>query len=93
MYRLQVGPLGSSAPIHDIVPPQSPMASLFNAETAPGVSGGVQLFTINSAPSGTVGPVSEGVDTSLRVTKGFDNVTDLGVPNVPAFVSALSNLP
>jgi len=93
MYRLQVGSAGSGAPIHDILPPETPLGSLFNAETSPGVFAGVQLFTINSAPLGTTGPVMEGVDTSLRVTKGYDNVTGLGVPNVPAFVDALSSLP
>jgi subtilase family serine protease len=93
MYRLQVGPAGSAAPIFDVLPPETPVASLFNQETSPGVFAGVQLFTINSAPVGTIGPVMEGVDTSLRVTKGFDNVTGLGVPNVPAFVDALGGLP
>ena len=93
MYRLQVGPAGSAAPIYDVLPPETPVASLFNPETSPGVFAGVQLFTVNSAPVGTIGPVMEGVDTSLRATKGYDNVTGLGVPNVPAFVDALTSLP
>jgi hypothetical protein len=53
----------------------------------------VQIFTINSAAVGTAGPVIEGVDTSLKVTEGYDNVTGLGVPNVPALIGAFTSLP
>ena len=87
LYKLPVGPTGSGTPIYDIVPPGAPLATLFNWET------GVQLLTINSAPVGTTGPVIEGVDTSLIVTEGYDNVTGLAVPNVPAFVAAFTSLP
>jgi hypothetical protein len=51
------------------------------------------LRTINSVPVGTSGTVVEGADTSLRTTAGWDNVTGLGTPWVPAFVSALAAAP
>jgi len=51
------------------------------------------LFTINSTATGTTGPVIEGADSSLRTTRGYDNVTGLGTPNVPAFIGAFTNLP
>ena len=33
-------------------------------------------------------PVLEGADTSYRTTRGYDEVTGLGTPNVPAFIEA-----
>jgi subtilase family serine protease len=91
LYGLHVGPPGSSAPIVDVLPPKTPIASMFNSESS-GIYE-VQLFTINSLPTGTTGPVVEGADSSLRTTPGYDNVTGLGTPNVPAFIEAFTNLP
>jgi subtilase family serine protease len=47
------------------------------------------LRTVNSTVDSN-GNVIEGADTSLRTTSGWDDVTGLGAPNVPALVSALS---
>jgi hypothetical protein len=33
----------------------------------------------------------EGADTSLRTTRGYDNVTGLGTPNVPALIDAFTH--
>jgi len=92
LYRLPVGRLGSKAPIYDVVAPKTPVGTIFNMEISPGVLQ-TQFFSINSFPVGTSGPVIEGADTSLRTTPGYDNVTGLGTPNVPAFVAAFVSLP
>jgi len=47
------------------------------------------LRTVNSTVDAQ-GNVIEGADTSLRTTSGWDDVTGLGAPNVPALVAALS---
>lgn len=49
------------------------------------------LRTINSYPVGTTGKVVEGADSSLRTTRGYDDVTGLGTPNVPNLIAALSH--
>lgn len=92
LYSLPVGKLGSGAPIYDVLAPKTSFAAIFNAEISPGVVQ-TQFISINSQPVGTSGPVIEGADSSLRTTPGWDNVTGLGTPNVPAFVAALSSLP
>ena len=82
--------LAGSAAIRDVLPPASPTAVLRNT----GATGtATTLRTINSVPVGTGGPVVEGADTSLRTTAGWDNVTGLGTPWVPAFVSAIAAAP
>jgi subtilase family serine protease len=82
--------LTGSTAIHDVLPPASPTAVLRNT----GATGtATTLRTINSVPVGTSGTVVEGADTSLRTTAGWDNVTGLGTPWVPAFVSALAAAP
>jgi hypothetical protein len=67
-------------------------STIFNIEISPGVLE-TYFGSINSVPVATTGQVIEGADTSLRTTQGYDNVTGLGVPNVPAFVAAFSRLP
>ena len=74
--------------VRDVLPPKQPLGTLFNAETSPG-SREVQILTVNSLPVGTNGTG----DSSLRTTPGYDNVTGLGTPNVPAVVGAFTNLP
>lgn len=86
-----VGAPGSGFALEDVLPPASPMAMLRNVESASSSSGlTTTLRTINSVPSGTDGSVIEGADSSLRTTPGYDDVTGLGTPYVPAFVTALA---
>jgi subtilase family serine protease len=83
--------LGSgSTAIRDVLPPASATGVLRNTG-ATGTS--TTLRTINSVPVGTAGTVVEGADTTLRTTAGWDNVTGLGTPWGPAFVSALAAAP
>lgn len=83
-----IGAPDSHVAIEDVRPPTSPTAVLRNAENPDG-SLTTSLRTINSVPVGTTGAVIEGADTSLRTTTGYDNVTGLGAPYAPAFVTAL----
>ena len=93
------GPLGFANPslyglgngaIADVLPPSTPTAVLRNG----GANGqATTIRTINSVPIGTTGTVVEGADTSLRTTAGYDNVTGLGTPVGPGFVTALRNRP
>ncbi|HEX2916566.1 MAG TPA: S53 family peptidase [Chloroflexia bacterium] len=78
---------GSGA-ISDVLPPSAPTAVLRNVGDSTGLT--LTLRTINSVPTGTNGPVIEGADSSLRTTRGYDNVTGLGTPEGTAFVKALS---
>jgi subtilase family serine protease len=89
LYGLAAQP-GSNA-IVDVTAPGSPKALLRNLQVDSGLE--TQLRTINSTPTGTAGAVIEGADTSLRTTPGWDNVTGLGVPNVPALIADLAALP
>jgi subtilase family serine protease len=78
----------ASAAIRDVLAPSAPTAVLRNT----GATGqSTTLRTINSVPEGTTGPVIEGADTSLRTTAGWDDVTGLGTPWAPDFVTALVN--
>jgi subtilase family serine protease len=86
LYALGTG----SAAIRDVLPPGNPTAVLRNAGTT---GNATTLRTMNSVPVGTTGPVIEGADTSLRTTAGWDNVTGLGTPWVPDFVTALTQSP
>jgi subtilase family serine protease len=86
---LYKGGLTGSALI-DVLPPSSPTAVLRNFPNATETALQTRLRTINSVPVGTSGPVIEGADTSLRTTPGYDDVTGLGTPNAPAFVSAIA---
>jgi hypothetical protein len=54
-----------------------------------GVTDFAEVATINSAPKTDNTVVIEGVDTSLRTTHGYDNVTGLGTPNIPAIIDAV----
>ncbi len=85
LYRLNTGQIGSSAPIFDISAPGAQSVALLSHGLN---SVNLGLATINSAPDAN-NNVIEGVDSSLMTTPGYDNVTGLGVPNIPAFVQAL----
>jgi hypothetical protein len=73
---------GPYAAITDVNKPTSPTAVLRGY-----VSNlhELRVVTMNSTPR----PLVEGTDTSLRTTAGYDNVTGVGTPNVPAFIEAL----
>lgn len=85
LYRLRVGDMGSNAPIFDINAPTEPLGVLY---VVPGVIG--EFLTIDSYLDSS-GQVIENADSSLRSVRGYDNVTGLGVPNVPEFIKALSS--
>ena len=63
--------------------PSEPLGVLY---IVPGIFGG--FGTVDSYP-GPSGHIIENVDSSLRSVPGYDDVTGLGVPYVPAFVKAL----
>jgi subtilase family serine protease len=72
----------------DVQAPTGATAVLRNVEVDP-TTLLTTLRTINSVPTGALGDVIEGADTSLRTTDGYDNVTGLGTPKVPDLVKAL----
>jgi subtilase family serine protease len=84
LYALHVGGTGSNAPIVDVNAPSEPLGELF---ILPGIFGGFE--TLDSYPDSN-GNIVENVDSSLRSAPGYDNVTGLGVPWVPALLQALS---
>ena len=87
LYLLNVGAPGSTyAPIIDVRPPATPTAVLRGYL---GDNTRVRVVTMNSVPSDAdPTKVIEGANTSYRTTPGYDNVTGLGVPNVPAMIRA-----
>lgn len=87
LYRIHAGDLGSNAAIFDINAPTKPVGSLI---VLPGIIGAFE--TIGSYVDSS-GHVIENADTSLRSVPGYDNVTGLGVPNVPEFIKALASPP
>lgn len=84
LYRLSVGQIGSAAPIFDISAPTQPVALLAHGLNSVNLG----IATVNSVPDANNNLI-QGVDTSLVATPGYDTITGLGVPNVPAFVQAL----
>jgi subtilase family serine protease len=86
LYRLRVGEQGSNyAPIVDVNAPSQPIGAL---GALLGIDNFVVFLTIDSYPDSN-GNVIENVDSSLRSAPGYDNVTGLGAPNVPALIGAL----
>jgi subtilase family serine protease len=87
LYTLAIGAPGTTAsPITDIQPPSAPTALLRGYSNDPTK---VRVVTINSAPNAAGSATIEGADTSYLTKKGYDEVTGLGTPNVPAFIDAL----
>ena len=88
--------------ITDIVPEGSPLdaAGLINLGRKEIFEGPYQLMEPESlapflsglfeAPDGTWLAVSFGTDSSLSITRGWDDVTGLGTPNAAAFVNAFA---
>ncbi|HEX4504900.1 MAG TPA: S8 family serine peptidase, partial [Alphaproteobacteria bacterium] len=87
LYTLDVGKPGTTAsPITDVQAPATPTAVLRGYSDDPTE---VRVVTINSAPNARATSTVEGADTSYRTLEGYDEVTGLGTPNVPAFIRAL----
>lgn len=88
LYTLPVGEPGTvELPITDVRPPSTPTALLRGYSNDPTE---VRLVTINSAPNANATAAAEGADTSYRTRAGYDEVTGLGTPNIPAFIRALA---
>ncbi len=79
-----IGGTGPGSPIVDVKAPKSPTAVLRGYISNPHE---LRVVTMNSTLDGKT--VIEGVDTSLRTTPGYDNVTGLGTPWVPALIDSL----
>ena len=95
LYHLAHGDSESqSSPIIDVNKPASPTALLRGYLGSPSL---LRIVTVNSAPNPNYTPggdqpaLIEGADTSLRTTRGYDNVTGLGTPNVPALIDAFTH--
>ncbi len=94
LYGLTVGAPGSTTtPLVDVQAPATPTALLRGYEGNPER---IRLVTINSVP-GPFGPLCkgafcEGQDSwTLQTTKGYDDVTGLGTPYVPALLVTLGH--
>jgi len=87
LYLLNVGEPGATyAPIIDVKAPKSATAVLRGYLGDPTR---VRVVTMNSVPSATdPSKVIEGANTSFMTTAGYDNVTGLGTPNIPAMIRA-----
>jgi subtilase family serine protease len=74
----------------DVLPPSSPLGFVRTraANTKNGLS--ARFVTVNSTVTEDTSAPDYGADTTLRTTQGYDNVTGLGTPDVPALISALS---
>jgi hypothetical protein len=84
---LQVGETaGSGTPIVDVNAPSKPTSTLY---AQLGFDNFVLFATIDSYVD-SKGKIIENVDTSLRSEPGYDNVTGLGVPNVPELIESLA---
>jgi subtilase family serine protease len=93
LYHLGHGDDSGSAAIVDVNKPSSPTAVLRGYLGSPNRLRVVTMnSTLNPNATGDDQPaVIEGADTSLRTTRGYDNVTGLGTPNVPALISAFEH--
>lgn len=91
LYRLAHGDDSDSAPLVDVRRPTSPTAVLRGYLGNPNR---LRVVTMNSVPNpdypGDDQPaVIEGANTSYLTTRGYDETTGLGTPNVPALIRAL----
>jgi subtilase family serine protease len=89
LYSLPVGPAGTKGePIIDVKPPKTPTALLRGYVTD---FNKVRVVTMNSYGNFTDTKAKEGYDTSYKTGLGYDEVTGLGTPNIPALIYALTN--
>jgi subtilase family serine protease len=85
LYALaSIGGTRPGSPIVDVKPPSSPTAVLRGYVGNPNE---LRVVTINSTLNGN--SVVEGADTSYRTTAGYDEVTGLGTPWLPALIDGL----
>jgi subtilase family serine protease len=86
LYSFDTGnPDPGTAPISKVKKPTSPTAVLRGYQND---NTRVRVVTINSTPNADNTSVIEGVDSSYVATSGYDEVTGLGTPNVPALIEA-----
>jgi subtilase family serine protease len=86
LYSLRVGQEWfDDAPILDVNAPSRPIGGLIGIQGYNNIAG---FFTVDSNLNAN-GNVVENADSSLRSTPGYDVVTGLGAPNVPALIRAL----
>ncbi|HMC72211.1 MAG TPA: hypothetical protein VKJ07_23840, partial [Mycobacteriales bacterium] len=76
----------AGAGLVDVLPPTSAAGFLRVRQVPSGLS--ARFVTLNSTAD-AAGNVTEGADTTLLTTKGYDDVTGLGAPDVPALIAAL----
>ncbi|MDQ1664931.1 MAG: hypothetical protein QOH75_962, partial [Actinomycetota bacterium] len=77
----------AGAGLVDVLPPTSPAGFVRLRQVPSGLS--ARFVTLNSTVN-SAGTVTEGADTTLRTTQGYDDVTGLGTPDVPTLIAALS---
>jgi subtilase family serine protease len=86
LYSFDTGnPDKSTAPISKVKKPASPTAVLRGYPTDDTL---VRVVTINSTENAKGTAVIEGVDSSYKAAAGYDEITGLGTPNVPALIEA-----
>jgi subtilase family serine protease len=86
LYSFDTGnPDSSTAPISKVKKPTSPTAVLRGYQND---LTRVRVVTINSTPNADNTAVIEGVDSSYVATNGYDEITGLGTPNIPALIDA-----
>ncbi len=86
LYSFDTGnPDWSTAPISKVKKPSAPTALLRGYQSD---NTRVRVVTINSTPDADNTAVIEGVDSSYVATNGYDEITGLGTPNVPALIEA-----
>jgi subtilase family serine protease len=93
LYSLQRGPWQSAAPVTIVNKPTVPTALLRGYANN---LNQLRVVAVNSTPNpnhttgGGQPALIQGADSSLRVTSGYNNVTGLGTPNVPAMIEAFA---
>jgi subtilase family serine protease len=75
----------------DVLPPTSPLGFIRTRLVPSGLS--ARFVTVNSTVTDDTSTPIYGADTSLRTARGYDDVTGLGTPNVPALAAELSGAP
>ena len=86
LYSFDTGnPDWGTAPISKVKKPASPTAVLRGYQND---NTRVRVVTINSTQNADNTAVIEGVDSSYVAANGYDEITGLGTPNVPALIEA-----
>lgn len=86
LYSFNTGNLdASTAPIIKVKKPASATAVLRGYQGDPTR---VRVITMNSTPNADNTAVIEGTDSSYLAAPGYDEITGLGTPNVPALIQA-----